>query len=690
MNAWPESTTVERFLLRVRHRLFLLRAAEGIAVGAVAAALLVLVATPPVAALATVVVLVVIVRVTLGDRWQFGWWRSLSAIAQRLERRTAVGRNLVVTAAELPAGKRGYVPDAVMAHAARIVEGLDVAKLFPARPSLIALAAGTVILAVSLQRPTLAGRVIDVLPFRAAVPVVRQVHVTVIPPVYTGLARASFVNPSRVEALATSRIEVRVTARAASVGLETMTDTRTMRREGDAFSTTLIAESDGVIAIEPRDSTGRPGVQQLIGLSVAPDRPPHVTLASPGRDLFFSSVPGSIPVTINANDDIALASVRLRYTAVSGTGERFTFIEREVPVSVSQEDARTWTARGTWQLDRLDLAPGDLVVYRAIATDKRPGAPPVESESYVLEVVTPGAIAAEGFAADDQRDRYAVSQQMVILKTERLRARRASIPADSVLGESRLLAAEQRSVRAEFVFMMGGELEDVAGDAAGTLDLNEVAEAEAEGDLLAGRQQNQGRVDMMRAIRAMSRASTALTESNLDVALQHERTALDNLMRAFARSRFILRALTQRERIDLERRLSGALNMTAGLSGPTAIAVPDEKAAALARLLAEVAAMGPGDSTAPASARRASVVALGLVRADPGSYTFRYLAERVQRVASMVSRGRLERAGIDSLLEQVVSLLASFPVSPAPVGSLESHALEGALRDAQRSARRRP
>ena len=100
MNAWPESTTVERFLLRVRHRLFLLRAAEGIAVGAVAAALLVLVATPPVAALATVVVLVVIVRVTLGDRWQFGWWRSLSAIAQRLERRTAVGRNLVVTAAE--------------------------------------------------------------------------------------------------------------------------------------------------------------------------------------------------------------------------------------------------------------------------------------------------------------------------------------------------------------------------------------------------------------------------------------------------------------------------------------------------------------------------------------------------------------------------------------------------------------
>ena len=64
--------------------------------------------------------------------------------------------------------------------------------------------------------------------------------------------------------------------------------------------------------------------------------------------------------------------------------------------------------------------------------------------------------------------------------------------------------------------MMGGELEDIAAEASGTLELNEVAEAEAEGDLLAGRLQNQGRMDMMRAIRAMSRASAALTESSLD------------------------------------------------------------------------------------------------------------------------------------------------------------------------------
>ena len=158
--------------------------------------------------------------------------------------------------------------------------------------------------------------------------------------------------------------------------------------------------------------------------------------------------------------------------------------------------------------------------------------------------------------------------------------------------------------------MMGGELEDIATEASGTLDLNEVAEAEAEGDLLAGRQQNRGRVEMMRAIRAMSRASTALNESSLDQALRDERTALDNLMRAFSRSRFILRALTQRERIDLERRLSGLLNSTVGLSDRFRNRSRIRATIALRRLLADVAA---GDSAAVKAS------ALALLREDPGS-----------------------------------------------------------------------
>ena len=539
------------------------------------------------------------------------------------------------------------------------------------------LVVAAVLLGAAFVRPAGTRAVMQVLPFVTSGPSVQRVQVTVIPPAYSALPQTTATNPSRIELLAGSRIQVRIEANAYAVALETLAGMLQAQRENGVYTATIAATSDGFLAIEPRDSSGRAGARRLIGLSVTSDAPPRVTLTSPGRDLFFATVPDTLPVSIKAEDDLALASVHLKYTAVSGSGERFTFTEREVPLTVSRPSSNAWTARGTWRLDQLGLTPGDMVVYRAVASDKRPGAPPVESDSYVLEVVTPGAIAAEGFAADDHRDRYAASQQMVILKTERLIARRASLKADSLDYESRTIAAEQRQVRAEFVFMMGGELEDIAGEAAGTLDLNEVAEAEAEGDLLAGREQNRGRVEMMRAIRAMSRASASLTETNLDQALRDERAALDNLMRAFSRSRFILRALTQRERIDLERRLSGSLSLTAGLAGPAAESSPDARVVALRRLISDVAA---GDSVAI----KASAIAV--LREDPGSLLVQRLAARAQELAG---RGPSVGMETDSLVNQLTSLIAgSLPVSPALVAPRDAGLLEGALRDARREARR--
>lgn len=690
MNAPPDESVIDAFLARARRRLVVLRAVEGAVVACVPALVAALTGGGPLV-IATFVIAGAIVRAALGDQWQWGWWGSRSGLAQLVERRTPLGRNLIVTAAETPVGITQYVRAAVNARAARVAAGLDLSALFPMRNAASVLVVGVSLLAAVIFRPAaLVGIAPSVIAPRGT-PSVRRVEVTVVPPAYSGLRTTTSTNPPTVEALAGSRIELRIEAIASTIRIETLSGMRDALSGDTAFRATIVAESDGFIAIEPRDSVGLSGQRMLMGLSVTPDRAPRVTLASPGRDLFFSTVPGTLPVTVNAEDDIAVASLRLRYTAVSGSGERFTFVERDVPLSVTSSTAREWTARGTWRLDSLALAPGDLVVYRAVATDRRPGAPPVESESYVIEVVTPGAIASEGFAADDQRDRYAVSQQMVILKTERLLARRSGLPADSVAMESRLLAAEQRKVRAEFVFMMGGELEDAAAETAGTLELNEVAEAEAEGDLLSGRLQNQGRVEMMRAIRAMSRASTALTSSNLDQALRDERTALDNLMRAFARSRFILRALTQRERIDLERRLSGSLARTAGLHGPVVAAEASARVSGLRRLIAELAAMSSGDSNL-VRGTQATNAALALLRADPGSDTLRRLATRVQALAR--ERGGLPaataRARIDSLLGDVTSLAVhALPVMPGSRVSIELGVLEGSLRDALRRGGRR-
>lgn len=691
MDAWPEARAVDGFLRRMRSRLVVLRVLEGAAGGCGLAALLAVsgVRSPELAM--TTVLAVTLLRVALGDEWRWGWWRPLPRIASRVERRTTIGRNLLYTAAELPRTEREYVHEVVMQRAAGVARQLDPARLFPVRQAIVLMAVGVLALAASRLKSAEIVRLVERVPGVSAGPAVHQLDVTVTPPSYTGLPRTTHSNPSRLEVLANSRVDVKVVATASSVHIETLAGSQDMGELPDGFRGSITADADGFLAVEPRDSIGNRGPRMLVGLAVTPDRAPRVTLASPGRDLFFSVVPADLPVSITADDDLALASLELRYTAVSGSGERFTFVEHTLPLSITRTSARSWSASGRWPLAQLDLAPGDLIVYRAVATDRRPGAPPVESESYVIEMVTPGAIAAEGFAADDQRDRYAVSQQMVILKTERLLARRRSLPPDSVTEASRLLAAEQRQVRAEFVFMMGGELEDADAEMSGTLDVNEVAEAEAEGDLLAGRLQNQGRVDMMRAIRAMSRASAELTQANLDQALRDERTALDNLMRAFARSRFILRALTQRERIDLDRRLSGSLNLSAGLSVPAAAAAPPERVPALRRLLAELAALSSGDS-AEVRWERAAETSFDLLRAEPASDTLRRLTTSIQEFGRDVQRRRApeSRHRLDSLLNHITSLIASSLPTAPDASSSGRGALEGALRDAIRARSRRP
>ena len=281
-----------------------------------------------------------ILRVVFGDQWRFGWWRSLPHIAQRLERRTPKPRNLVVTASELLGGTRSYVHDAVMVRASRLVNDLDLGALFPARRALIGAAIAAIAFTLVLMRPAVASRVIEVMPFGASGPSVRRVYVSVTPPAYSGLPKTTTIDPSRIEALAASRIEISVEATAASVELEMLDGKQDMGREGDNYTASLNATTDGFLAIEPRDSAGRAGARQLIGLLVTPDASPRVTLTAPGRDLFFATVPDTLSVAINAADDLALSSLVLKYTTVSGSGERFTFTEREVPLTVVSQNAR--------------------------------------------------------------------------------------------------------------------------------------------------------------------------------------------------------------------------------------------------------------------------------------------------------------------------------------------------------------
>ena len=390
---------------------------------------------------------------------------------------------------------------------------------------------------------------------------------------------------------------------------------------------------------------------------------------------------------IEAGDDLGLTTLALRYTKVSGSGERFTFVEGEVPVTIARTNGREWRASGALDLAAMKLQQGDMIVYRGAAQDGRPGIAATESDAFIIEITSPGMVAAEGFSLDDEQDKYALSQQMVILKTERLLARAASLSPDSLTYYSQSLAAEQRAVRAEFVFMMGGEVAEEVIAAAGLTDIDETHEAENESEIAAGRLVNRGRVALVDAIRQMSRAVARLNEGDPRAALPIEKQALISLQEAFSRTRYLLRALTLRERLDLSRRLTGVLTLASRDARPQQRPGADPATASLRRSLAGIATLAAADSISTARAE-ATTLAQAVLQVDPSDTTLQKVAARLQDASRAFSDDRLVQAR--SALDEAATALGAAlrlrmardtPDSESP----EMRRLRGALSEARRA-----
>ena len=695
----PDASAFGAFLAQASRRVAVATVAQGAAVGLILATLLFIAGWPARGLSGTLVGLALTgagvagaLIVSRGRRRE---------IAHLVERRAPVCRNLVVTAAELP-GRTGvaeHIASVVYDQATRVTKTLDLPALFPTRNAIAATAVAAGLWVVVLANPS-AARAVRGASSSSATGVdatIDAVEVTVTPPAYAGQPTKTLRDPSRIEALVGSRIRVTTRARAAGVVLETLQSKDTMASSGAGqFAADLAATTDGYISIQALPSAPSPqrpiasSPHRLIGLSVISDDPARVRITAPARDLVLPNARQTIDVTIEASDDIGLASLRLRYTKVSGSGERFTFTEGEVPITVTRTDARSWRARASWRLDSLALDPGDMVVYRAVAADHRPGATPTESDAFIAEVPTPGGQAAPGFAVDPEQERYAVSQQMVIIKTERLAARRSAMTGEAYATAAQEIAAEQRKVRAEFVFMMGGELSDVPDETSDMTEINEEAEAAGEDDLLAGRAANQGRLALLRAIRYMSRAATALTSAQLTPALTHERAALVQLERAFARTRIILRALTERERLDLSRRLTGGLADAARSARPRAEAPAEPRALELRRSLAGIASLTNVRGYTANDAGRTALLAENVLRVDPRDTTLHAVAALLTSASGAMQRSANDDAR--TLLDRAATALAGALRSDLPAGprrgdAIDIHRLGGALTDALRTSR---
>ena len=367
-------------------------------------------------------------------------------------------------------------------------------------------------------------------------------HVTVTPPAYTRRPAVLHGSPSQVEALVGSTIAIEfeqwrddATARLGATALP-VTGTG-----GTRFAHLVVAASD-VLLVE----SGRRAVLAAVTIVARPDDAPAVRITKPAADLRRAEARGSVGIHVSAEDDLGLRDLRLRFTKVSGSGESFTFEDGEWPLSVVRNAATSWEATHTVDLSSLGLRPGDSVVYRAVAHDARPGPQgAAESERYLIEIARPGALTAGDASLPEPEKRYALSQRMVIQLTERLIERRPRMTDEQFRQEAAMLAIAQRRVRSEFVFMLGGEVED------------ELEEAAHSHEIEAGRLDNRGQGDLTTAVRQMSHAEARLAEALPREALPYEYRALAALQAAFGKARYFMRVLPAPVQIDMTRRLTG-------------------------------------------------------------------------------------------------------------------------------------
>lgn len=645
--------------------------------------------------------------------------RGEMAAARAVERGSPTSRNLVRTGAELaldPEPRIGADPDhervraAVLADAARFLEGVDEAALVPlARPvaAAVGFAALGAVLALGLgsspgETATGSG------PAGVAVSEVDsgtgpRFRVEIHPPTWIGGDPRTVESPDQIEALAGSRLELEVGVPVVDDGVvrvraETVEGDAILESDGPGvFRSSHPVETDGFLAIEGLGADGRARFRRLVGITAVADEPPVLRLAEPGRDLLFADGERTVDVVVEATDDHALSELELVYTRVSGFGEVFEFLEGSIPLRLERSEPGRWTGRATWDLAPLALERGEYAVYHARGRDRRPGAPDAVSDSWMVEVVGSEAAVAGGFAGDDEMTRYGMSQQMVLVLMERLDAGRDTLSAPELLVESRILAAAQRRVRAEFVFMLGGELEDddhviaddglqdlsvtdpglLPVDPSAPVDLHEEAHARADQAAAEGRLAQQGRQELSRAVLAMAQTAAYLERSDLDPARAAGQLALEHLQRAFSRSRYILRAMSEREQLDEGRRLSGSTADAVADRRPGGIVDADAEVAELRAVLAAVAPPSAGRDAELLAAAATRVLDAG--PADPDHFA---IAASLRAAADRMETGPPEavRGHVDDAVAGLVTLLrARLPAAPSGPRSLELRQLDAEI-----------
>ena len=589
------------------------------------------------------------------------WGASMAARALEVH---SNARNVVITGEELlrhPDRAAPSIRARVIAQSADIVSRTRAAEAVRlTRPAWVALAALMFSAAVVTRVPERAAR-LAMQTARDVAGSTQQggstattVVATIVPPAYTREGPRTIQNPDRIEALQGSTLSLSVRG-GGSWRLRFGSDVLDTRAAGDSTEVDLPLVRSGYVAIEPADSASG-AARRLLPVAVIPDRAPAIRVEKPGKDLLLPDATPVVGVAAAATDDFGLQSLELRYTKVSGSGEQFEFKEGTLPLSISRDSPRDWKARADLALSAIGLAPGDAMIYRIVGRDERPGdAGVASSDTFFIEVAGPGQVALAGFELPPDRERYALSQQMIVLKLVRLRAREKTLDRAVLEQEVVNIAAEQRAVRANFVFLMGGQIED------------EEAEAEHSHEIQEGRLENTARREIVDAIQHMGKVEIGLAAVDTAAALPPARAAVEALQRAFGRNRYILRTLPVRSRVDPSRRLAGDTSSASDWRRERSPLPPDAVLEAARRILGRLLDLAPSIASDSAPAPALTSLAEDALSVDPASETWQLVSKGLIQLRDVRGTASERSSTLNETVGRIAAVIDRVSLSTRPI-----------------------
>jgi len=395
------------------------------------------------------------------------------------------------------------------------------------------------------------------------------------PPVYTHTPPSSVDDPTEIRPIAGSVVTFSGRGEAEGIVVHVNAESLVTNGRDDEWSIRVIA---GIKPVAVR-FTDR-SFERLVVINPLVDAPPVVALRSPGKDSVIRAPTGRLTLSADASDDFGIASAVFEYIVSSGEGETFKFRSGTIsgtPITAPRATHASMTA--TLSLDALKLVPGDIVHVRAVARDANTVSGPGvgTSETRALRIARTGeydSLAVEAAAPTDEA-KNVVSQRMLIILAEALERRRPRLARDSVVGESRSIAADQKRLRrsvGDVVFMrLGG-----SQSAEEHSDEDSPARAKTMQDLLARADSATNRstdpIDfqggespvvavnkpLLEAYNAMWDASTQLEIGEPAAALPHMRRALAAIEKARQAERIYLRGRPPQVVIDIDKaRLKG-------------------------------------------------------------------------------------------------------------------------------------